>query len=67
MARRCKYGKLKHPRGGRRCRQAPARRKATRRRASRSGRSELKKYKRDVERDLAHEIAKSFGRHKRRR
>lgn len=62
-SRRCKYGKLKNPRGRRICRARPQRR----RRSSGGSRREAIKYERDVERDLIAKHKASLGRLRRRR
>jgi hypothetical protein len=60
---RCKYGKLKHPRGRRICRVRPSRR----RRPLTSSRREAIKYERDLEREMIARHKASLGRLRRRR
>lgn len=60
MARRCKYGKLKHPRGRRVCRTRPVRRRTRRW-------SESARYKRDLQREFDRRENAAMGRLRRRR
>jgi len=65
MARRrgCKYGKLKHKIGNRRCKLRPSKRG----RASAAGRREAKLYRRDLEREVAHKAQQYLNGLRRRR
>jgi hypothetical protein len=56
--RRCKYGKLKHPRGRRICRLRPTRRKRW---------SESRRYKKDLQREFDRRENAAMGRHRKRR
>lgn len=58
--RRCKYGKLKHPVGGRRCKTRPSRRRGRRW-------SESARYKKDLQREYDRRENAAMGRHRRRR
>lgn len=64
--RRCKYGKLKHPRGGRVCRTRRSSGRA-RRRPLTSARREAIKYERDLEREMIARHKAALGRLRRRR
>jgi hypothetical protein len=57
--RRCKYGKLKNPRGRRVCKRRPA----TRRKRW----SESSRYKRDLQREYDRRENAAMGRHRRKR
>lgn len=58
-SRRCKYGKLKNPRGRRVCRLKPARR--------RRGWSEAARYKRDMQREFDRRENAAMGKYRRKR
>lgn len=69
MARRrgCKYGKLKHKIGNRRCKLRPSRRGRHVARGRSAARREAVKYERDLEREMIAKMRKNLGRYRRHR